>query len=71
MLSIGLCQWYVNVTITILDIIHSPVFYLKDDVSEAGFWIMIRTFTVKVILLSGAVARGPGLSPGVSRFSEK
>jgi hypothetical protein len=29
MLSIGLWRWYINMTITILDIIHRPVFYLK------------------------------------------
>jgi hypothetical protein len=29
MLSIGLLRWYINGTITILDIIHRPVFYLK------------------------------------------
>jgi hypothetical protein len=29
MLSIGLLRWYINVAITILDIIHRPVFYLK------------------------------------------
>jgi hypothetical protein len=29
MLSIGLWQWYINITITILDIIHRPDFYLK------------------------------------------
>jgi hypothetical protein len=29
MLSIGLWRWYINITITILDIIHRPVFYLK------------------------------------------
>jgi hypothetical protein len=29
MLSIGLWGWYINITITILDIIHRPVFYLK------------------------------------------
>jgi hypothetical protein len=28
-LSIGLWRWYINITITILDIIHRPVFYLK------------------------------------------
>jgi hypothetical protein len=25
----GLWRWYINITITILDIIHRPVFYLK------------------------------------------
>jgi hypothetical protein len=34
--SIGLCRWYSNITLTILDIIHRPVFYLKYDVSETG-----------------------------------
>jgi hypothetical protein len=29
MLSIGLLGWYINITITILDIIHHLVFYLK------------------------------------------
>jgi hypothetical protein len=29
--SIGLWRWYINVTITILDIIHYSVFYLKLD----------------------------------------
>jgi hypothetical protein len=35
--STGLWRWYINITITILDIIHRPVFYLKDNVSETGF----------------------------------
>jgi hypothetical protein len=26
---IGLWRWYINIAITILDIIHRPVFYLK------------------------------------------
>jgi hypothetical protein len=29
MLSIQLWRWYINITITILDIIHRPVFYFK------------------------------------------
>jgi hypothetical protein len=29
MLSIGLCRRYINVSTTILDIIHHPLFYLK------------------------------------------
>jgi hypothetical protein len=29
MLSIGLLRLYINITVTILDIIHRPVFYLK------------------------------------------
>jgi hypothetical protein len=31
MLSIGLWQWYINITITILDIIHRPVFYFEKE----------------------------------------
>jgi hypothetical protein len=27
MLSIGLCRWYINITITIMNIIYHPVFY--------------------------------------------
>jgi hypothetical protein len=29
--SMGMYQWYINRTITILDIIHRPVFYLKHN----------------------------------------
>jgi hypothetical protein len=29
MLYIGLWRWYSNITITIVEIIHRPVFYLK------------------------------------------
>jgi hypothetical protein len=36
MISIGLWRWYINITITILDIIHRSAFYLKHDVSETG-----------------------------------
>jgi hypothetical protein len=32
MQSIGLWRWYINITVTILDIIHRPVFYLKRTV---------------------------------------
>jgi hypothetical protein len=27
--SIGLWRWYINITVTIQDIIHRPAFYLK------------------------------------------
>jgi hypothetical protein len=42
MLSIGVLQWYINITITILDIIHRPVFYLKRDVSDTGFYLILQ-----------------------------
>jgi hypothetical protein len=31
-----------NIIITILDIIHRPGFYLKHDVSEAGFCLRLQ-----------------------------
>jgi hypothetical protein len=34
MLSVGLWRWYINIMITILDVIHCPAFYLKRDISE-------------------------------------
>jgi hypothetical protein len=42
LLSIGLWRWYIDITITILDIIHRPVFYLKHDVSETGLCLRIQ-----------------------------
>jgi hypothetical protein len=45
MLSIGLWRWYINIIITILDIIHHPVFYLKSQISETGF--CLRRFHLK------------------------
>jgi hypothetical protein len=38
MKSLGLSWRYINVTITILEIIHRPVFYLKQNVSETEFY---------------------------------
>jgi hypothetical protein len=37
MLSIGLWRCYINITITILDVIHRPGSYLIHDVPEARF----------------------------------
>jgi hypothetical protein len=34
--SKGLWRWHANITITILDIIHRPAFYLKRGFSETG-----------------------------------
>jgi hypothetical protein len=42
MLSIGLWRWYINITITILDIIQRPAFYLKHDVSETDFCLRLE-----------------------------
>jgi hypothetical protein len=35
--STGLWRWYINITITIMDIIHRPVFYLKLSSTLQGF----------------------------------
>jgi hypothetical protein len=42
MLSVGLWRWCINTTITILDIIHRPVFYLRHYVSETGFFLSLQ-----------------------------
>jgi hypothetical protein len=47
MLPIGLSRWYINITITILDIIHRPVFYLK-HVSETGFCLCLQVEPTQV-----------------------
>jgi hypothetical protein len=42
MLSTGLRRWYVNITLTILDILHRPVFYLEHGVSETRFCLRFQ-----------------------------
>jgi hypothetical protein len=42
MLSIALWRWYINITITILNIIHRPVLYLKHSLSETGFCLHLQ-----------------------------
>jgi hypothetical protein len=42
MLSIGLWRWYISITITILGIIHSPVSYIKHNVSKTGFCLDLQ-----------------------------
>jgi hypothetical protein len=44
-----------NITITILDIIHRLVFYLKQDVSKTGFWVHLEVKSSQV----GPVEEGP------------
>jgi hypothetical protein len=38
----GLWRWYINITITILDVIHRPVLYFKHDVSVTGFYLRFK-----------------------------
>jgi hypothetical protein len=48
MLSIGLWRWYINTTITVLDIIHRPAFYLKYNNSETGFCLSLQVDPTQV-----------------------
>jgi hypothetical protein len=43
MLSIGLWRWYINLTVTIVDIIHGPVFYFKHNVLETGICLQVES----------------------------
>jgi hypothetical protein len=42
MLSIGLWRWYINITITILDIIHRPVFLFETQLNSLGLSVPDR-----------------------------
>jgi hypothetical protein len=48
-----------NINITILDIIHRPVFYLKHDVSETGLCLRLqvellsRTQSTELVSVNG------------------
>jgi hypothetical protein len=42
--SIGLCRWYINVTITVLDIIHSPVFIFNTQLNSTGLSVPHKKF---------------------------
>jgi hypothetical protein len=54
MLSIGSWRWYINITITILDIMHRPVFYLKHDVSETGFCLRLQVEPTQLCAIAKA-----------------
>jgi hypothetical protein len=54
MLSTGLWRWYINITITILDIIHRPVFYLKYDISETGICLRLQVEPTQLGPIDGA-----------------
>jgi hypothetical protein len=41
MRSVGLWRWYINITITILDIIHLPVF-IENDVFQTDFYLRLQ-----------------------------
>jgi hypothetical protein len=46
-------QRYINITITILDIIHRLVFYLKHHVSETGFCLQVKVARRQRLYLFG------------------
>jgi hypothetical protein len=50
MISIGLRQWYINIAISILSIIHRPVFYLKHDISETGYCLRLQVVSTQMTL---------------------
>jgi hypothetical protein len=60
MLSIGLWRLYINITITILDIIHRPVFHLKHNVLNNEFCLRLQVEPTK----SGAMDRAIYSLPG-------
>jgi hypothetical protein len=54
MLSIVLWQWYIHITITIVDIIHRCVFSLKQNVSETGFCPRLQVHPTQLCLTDRA-----------------
>jgi hypothetical protein len=53
MLSIALRRWYINLTITILDIIHRPVFYLKHSFSQTESNLRVQVVPTQLDLTDG------------------
>jgi hypothetical protein len=41
------CDDSLNITVTILYIIHRPIFYLEDNVWETGFFLRNVLFSIK------------------------
>jgi hypothetical protein len=48
MLSIVLRRWYINKSIIILDIIHSPLFYLERNISDTGFYHCLKVERIQL-----------------------
>jgi hypothetical protein len=42
------CISYINRSITILDIIHRPIFYLEQKVSETGFCLRLQVEPIQL-----------------------
>jgi hypothetical protein len=67
MLSIGLWRWYINTTITIMDIILRPAIHLKQkhDVSDNGFGFPLQMEPIQL----GPMDRDSLLSPDLYLLS--
>jgi hypothetical protein len=73
MLSVGLWRWYINITITIRDIIHHSIFYLKHDISETGFCPRLQVEPTQLVLIEWAslsAETGKGLPVALLIFCE-
>jgi hypothetical protein len=53
MLSIGSWRWHIDIIITILDIIHRPVFYLKHNVSDTGLCLRLQVEHTQLSQIDG------------------
>jgi hypothetical protein len=60
------------ITITIMDIIHRPVFYLKHEVSETGFFLRLQVGPIERAHLSRSLLKTEtGLSPKRSVLNKR
>jgi hypothetical protein len=50
--SVGLWKWYINIIVTVLDVIHRPGFYLKHNFLETGFFPQTATSSIDWFQLS-------------------
>jgi hypothetical protein len=71
MLSIGLWRWYINITITILDIIHRSCLFLKHDVPETGFPLRLQVDPTHLDITNetGLCLRSPARILSVAKVS--
>jgi hypothetical protein len=57
MLFIGFWRWYINITKIILNIIHRPVFYSKQNFSKTGFCLRLQVEPTQLGPIDGANLR--------------
>jgi hypothetical protein len=58
--SIGVSRWHINITNTILDVIHRPVFYFKHSVSESRFCLRLQMEPTQLGLILEVVSLSVG-----------